>query len=162
MDKIPTTPKECDQRPPHTSTPGVFHALVNDRPFLTTRVSAVSCLRAELKGPCEHPIWKIHAVGKVCYRRTIIGFFIDDSLQPGTYDLVANEGLTAVYHLTPKQLAQVYHSRDFESGSVRLLECNAQTGRIRGHFEFAIPAVGFRVSEGMFDLVCQREHPPRS
>lgn len=157
MDTIPTG---GHRRPPHTSTRGEFRALVNGRPFLTTQVSAVSCLRSELKGPCSHTIWKIHVVGKVCYRRTVIGFFIDHSLPPGTYDLVGNDKLTAVYHLTPKQRAQIFHSRDFECGSMTLLECNAQTGRIRGHFEFAIPAIDFSVSRGTFDLVCPRDPPP--
>jgi hypothetical protein len=134
-----------------------FYASVNNRPFLTSTVNGLSCLRPELTGARTHAIWKIHAVGQVARRRTVVGLFIDQALQPGTYDLVNDERITAIYHLTPAQVARIYHSRDFDRGSVTLLECNAQTGRLRGTFEFAMPWIDFTVSEGMFDLVCPHE-----
>lgn len=136
---------------------GHFHARVNDKRFITRHLSGSVCLRCELTGPRTHRIWKIHAVGTVSWRRTVIGLFIDQSLRPGTYDLIGSDRLTAVYHLTPRRIAQVYHSRDFQQGSVTLLECNVDTGRLRGTFEFAMSAIGFRVSGGEFDLGCDRE-----
>ena len=137
-----------------TRAPGHFAAVVNGRPWSLTQVTGIACKRAELEGMRTRNIWKIHAVGQVRQRRTVIGFFIDQVLVPGTYDLVRNDRLTAVYHLTPRQVATVYHSRDFQEGSVTLHECDVETGRVRGTFEFAIPAMGFRVSQGEFDLVC--------
>ncbi|SER07184.1 hypothetical protein SAMN03159444_03166 [Pseudomonas sp. NFACC02] len=134
-----------------------FYASVNNRPFLASNVSGLSCLRPELTGARTHAIWKIHAVGQVARRRTVLGLFIDQTLQPGTYNLVTDERITAIYHLTPAQMARIYHSRDFQQGSVTLLECNQETGRLRGTFEFAMPWIDFSVSEGMFDLVCPHE-----
>lgn len=139
---------------PRDSGQGHFHALINNKPFTTTDLQGLLCLRSELVGQRTCRIWKIHATGKVAHRRTVFGFFIDQSLEPGTYDLVRNERLTAVYHLTPKQQAQVYHSRDFQHGSVTLIECNAETGRLRGTFEFSMSAIDFTVSHGEFDLRC--------
>lgn len=134
---------------------GNFRALINDKPFTTTRLQGILCLRSELVGARTQKIWKIHATGKVAHRRTVFGFFIDQSLRPGTYDLVRNERLTAVYHLTPRQQALVYHSRDFQEGCVTLLECNTRTGRLRGRFEFSMSAIDFTVSRGEFDLRCR-------
>jgi hypothetical protein len=137
--------------------PDIFRACVNTKPFLTTRLSGLSCLRPELVGARTHRIWKIHAEGHVGRHRTMLGLFIDQTLEPGSYDLVRNDRITAVYHRTPKQVAQVYHSRDFQRGSVTLLEFNPDTGRLRGTFEFAMSAIGFDVSGGEFDVVCPRE-----
>lgn len=133
---------------------GHFNAVVNARQFLTTHLSAVWCLRPELDGVRTHSIWKVHAVGQVASRRTVFGLFIDRMLKPGTYDLVANDRLTVVYHLTPRRIAQVYHSRDFQQGSLTLLACEIETGRLKGTFEFAIPAIGFEVTDGQFELIC--------
>jgi hypothetical protein len=138
-------------------TPDIFRASVNTKPFLTTRLSGLSCLRPELVGARTHRIWKIHAEGQVARHRTMMGLFIDQTLEPGTYDLVRNDRITAVYHRTPKQVAQVYHSRDFQRGSLTLLEFNPVTGRLRGTFEFAMSAIGFDVSGGEFDVMCPRE-----
>ncbi|WP_341958881.1 hypothetical protein [Pseudomonas sp. RC10] len=132
-----------------------FSAVVNGKPFITTRLQGIACLRSELEGVQTRQIWKIHATGKVAHRRTVFGFFIDQSLQPGTYDLVRNERVSAVYHLTPKQQAMVFHSRDFQDGTLTLLECNVETGRLRGTFEFSIPAIDFNVTRGEFNLVCR-------
>lgn len=139
-----------------------FSALVNNKPFTLSLLQGLSCLRSELVGVRTHKIWKIHATGKVAHRRTVFGFFIDQSLQPGTYDLVRNERLTAVYHLTPRQQAQVYNSRDFQQGSLTLLECNPETGRLRGTFEFSMSAIDFTVSQGEFDLYCCTAQPATS
>lgn len=150
--------KDSTHLPPSSGHPaqaqGHLHALVNGKPFITQTLSGLACLRPELSGARELRIWKIHAIGKVAHRRTMLGFFIDQALQPGTYDLVGNERLTAIYHLTPKQVARVYHSCDFQVGSVTLLECNVETGRLRGTFEFAISAIEFTVSAGEFELLC--------
>lgn len=131
-----------------------FSALVNDKPFITTRLQGLACLRSELEGVQTHRIWKIHATGKVANRRTVFGFFIDQSLKPGTYDLVRNERVSAVYHLTPRQQALVFHSRDFQDGTLTLLECDVETGRLRGTFAFSIPAIDFNVTRGHFNLLC--------
>lgn len=144
---------------PHGSSQGYFRALINDKPFTTTHLQGHLCLRSELTGERTCKIWKVHATGKVAWRRTVFGFFIDQSLEPGTYDLVRNERLTAVYHLMPRQQAQVYHSRDFQHGSVTLHECDAHTGRLRGAFEFSMSAIDFIVSQGEFDLRCRPAQP---
>jgi len=144
-------------RPTALTARGHFSARINGTPFITTDLSGVSCLRPELTGARSQRIWKLHAVGKVGPHRTALGLFIDQTLTAGIYDLVRNDRLTAVYHLTPKQVAQVFHSRDFAQGRVRLLECNPDTGRLRGSFEFGIPAMNFSVSRGEFDLLCPRE-----
>lgn len=141
----------------HSSPPDRFEAQVNGKAFISTHVSALACLRTELEGARSCRIWKIHAVGKVAGRRTVFGFFMDQTLTPGSYDLVRDARLTVVYHLTPKQHAQVFHSRDFQAGTLTLLDCNGDTGRLRGTFEFAMPAVGFVVSSGAFDLLCRPE-----
>ncbi|MDH0745396.1 hypothetical protein N5D61_03425 [Pseudomonas sp. GD03842] len=135
-----------------------FQALVNGKPFQAQSLSGLACLQTELEGVRTRNIWKIHAVGKVGCRRTLFGLFLDRSLEPGTYDLLRNDRLTVIYHLTPKQSSQVYHSRDFQQGSLNLIECPGATGRLRGAFEFAIPAVGFAVTRGEFDVLC----PPES
>ena len=139
------------------NAPDRFQALINGKPFMPQRLHALSCLQTELEGTRNRKIWKLHAVGKVAYRRTVFGIFIDQSLEPGTYDLVRDDRLTVIYHLTPRQTAQVFHSHDFQEGSLTLLECEGDAGRLRGRFEFAIPAVGFFVSCGDFDLLCRPE-----
>jgi hypothetical protein len=153
-----------DRLPGHASCPDPhhrFYAQVNGKPFLTARLTGLTCLRSELESVQTCKIWKIHAMGKVAYRSTAFGFFIDQSLTPGAYDLARDERLAAVYHLAPKKVAQVYHARDFQEGRLTLLECNLETGRLRGTFEFAISAIGFKVSAGEFDVQC-RAHPPFS
>jgi hypothetical protein len=137
-----------------------FSAQVNGKRFVATHVTGLSCLRAELVGARKQKIWKINAVGQVGKRRTMFGLFIAQTLQPGLHSLVRNDEVSAVYHVTPRQFLQVYHSRDFQSGSVTLLECNAKTGRLRGTFEFGMSAIDFSVLDGEFDLVCQREELP--
>ncbi len=146
-----TAPSICTDSSDH------FSATVDGKPFVTTRLSGVMCLRPELAGARSQRIWKIHASGQVGRRRTILGFFIDQTLAPGTYDLVRNERLTAIYHLIARQTVPVYHSRDFQQGSVTLLECNVETGRLRGIFEFSMSAINFSVSDGEFDLLCSDE-----
>jgi hypothetical protein len=153
--EIPAMTDSTPQTAP--SARGHFSARINGTPLITTDLSGMSCLRPELTGARSQRIWKIHAVGKVGPHRTALGLFIDQTLAPGIYDLVRDERLTAVYHLTPKRVAQVFHSRDFAQGRVRLLRCNADTGRLRGSFEFGIPAMNFKVSRGEFDLLCPRE-----
>jgi hypothetical protein len=142
---------------PTRPRPDIFRAFVNTKPFVASRLSGLSCLRPELSGARTHRIWKIHAEGQVARHRTMLGLFIDQTLEPGTYDLVRNDRITVVYHRTPKQVVQVFHSRDFQCGSVTLLEFNSDTGRLRGTFEFAMSAIGFDVSGGEFDVVCPRE-----
>lgn len=141
----------------HCSPPDRFEAQVNGKAFISTGLSAWACLRTELEGSRSYKIWKIHAVGKVAGRRTVFGLFMDQTLPLGTYDLARDARLTVVYHLTPKRHAQVFHSRDFQQGTLTLLDGNGDTGRLRGTFEFAVPAIGFGVSGGVFDLVCRSE-----
>ncbi|MFJ3520980.1 hypothetical protein ACIPO9_00725 [Pseudomonas sp. NPDC090203] len=129
-------------------------ATINGKPFTPGQLSAFSCLRPELTGKRSHKIWKIHAVGKVAHRRTVLGMFIDQSLEPGTYDLVRDERLSAIYHVTPRQFAQLYHSQDFEKGSVTLLECDVQTGHLRGTFHIDMPSAGLLIADGQFDVWC--------
>ncbi len=148
--------------PTLADAPNHFSAVVCGKPFVTTALSGLLCLRPELMGVRNRSIWKIHAAGHVARRRTILGLFIDQTLEPGTYDLVRNDRLTAVYHLTPPKVAQVYHSRDFQHGSVTLLECNVETGRLRGTFEFAMSAINFKVCEGEFDLLCPPQESTRA
>lgn len=137
--------------------PDIFRAFVNSKPFMASRLSGLSCLRPELCGARTHRIWKIHAEGQVARHRTMLGLFIDQTLEPGTYDLVRNDRITVVYHRTPKQVLQVFHSRDFQRGSLTLIEFKPDTGRLRGTFEFSMSAIGFDVSGGEFDVVCPRE-----
>lgn len=132
-----------------------FQAKVNGKPFLSHRLRAMACLRTELEGTRNCKIWKIHAVGKVGKYRTVFGFFIDQSLEPGTYDLVNDSRLAVIYHRTPKRCAQVFHSRDFQTGSLTLLACNDGSECLRGTFEFGIPDIGFNVTSGEFDLQCR-------
>jgi hypothetical protein len=139
----------------HASNSGTFNATVNGKPFLTTALTGTRCLRPELSGMRTRHIWNLHVAGQVARRRTMIGFFIDQVLTPGTYDLVGNDHLSVVYHLTPRQFARVYHSQHFQQGRVTLLECDTQTGRLRGTFDFAMSATGFKVADGEFDLVCE-------
>jgi hypothetical protein len=139
---------------------GQFGAMINGRQFVTTALSGTRCLRTELSGMRTRKIWNVQAVGQVARQRTMIGLYIDQVLTPGTYDLVHNERLGAVYHLTPPQFSQIYHSQDFQKGSVTLLECDTETGRLRGTFEFSMSAIGFKVTQGEFDLMCEAD--PRS
>lgn len=134
---------------------GHFQALVKGKPFITKGLSGLVCLRSELDAARSSDIWKIHAAGQVAAHRTMIGFYIDRALGPGTYDLVGNEQIKTIYHLTPKRMATIFHSRDLQFGSMTLLECNLDTRRLRGTFEFSIPALGFEVRDGAFDLLCQ-------
>lgn len=130
-----------------------FEALVNGRPFVCSRVDGRFCLRAELDSARRRRIWKINATGRVGNDGTTFGVFIDHSLAPGIHDLKGNALLTVIYHLTPKRMSRIYHSAYFQQGSITLLEC-AAGGRLRGTFHFAIPAAGFWVSEGVFDVAC--------
>lgn len=139
-----------------------FYAQVNGKPFLTTRLCGRSCLRSELVGVRTCKIWKIHAVGKVAHHRTVLGMFIDQSLGPGTYDLVQDERLSVIYHVTPRQFAQLYHSRDFETASVTLLECDVQTGHLRGTFEIDMPSAGLLIADGQFDVWCTQAATPEA
>lgn len=140
----------------------LFSATINAKPFTLTELTAYSCLRAELAGQRTHKIWKIHAVGKAAHHRTVLGMFIDQNLGPGTYDLVNDERLSAIYHVTPKQFSQLYHSRDFRTGTVTLLECNTRTGHLRGAFEIDMPHAGLTITDGQFDLHCIDVQTPAS
>lgn len=111
---------------------GHFGALINDKHFLTTSLNGVSCLRPELIGVRTCRIWKIHAVGQVARHRTLFGLFIDHALVPGVYDLAGNERITVIYHLTPKRMSTIVHSRDVQQGRMTLLECGADSRRLRG------------------------------
>jgi hypothetical protein len=138
----------------------IFSATINGKSFTPDDLTAFSCLRAELEGPRTHRIWKIHAVGKLAHHRTVLGMFIDQSLEPGTYDLVNDERVSVIYHVTPRQFSQLYHSRDFLTGSVTLLECDAQSGRLRGSFAISMPHVGLEITAGGFDLLCVQVAQP--
>jgi hypothetical protein len=134
-------------------------ATINGKPVVFSQVSAVACLRCELEAAGNRAIWKIHAVGKVAHRRTVMGLFIDQSLAPGTYDLVNDEHLAMVYHVTPRQFFQLYHAHDFQSGCVTLLECDAQHKRLRGTFQMSMPRAGLEITDGSFDLLWAEVRP---
>lgn len=131
---------------------GNFQALINDKPFIATSVVALSCWRAELGDAPNRRIWKIIATGNVARQGTSIGIYIDQSLTPGTYNLINNHTISVVYHLTPRQVAQIYHSRHFQTGCLELQECNEQTKRLRGTFEFGLSSISFKVTSGAFDV----------
>ena len=135
-------------------------ASINGKPFTPRQLSAYSCLRPELTGKRSLKIWKIHAVGKVAHHRTVLGMFIDQSLEPGTYDLVQDERVSAIYHVTPRQFAQLYHSRDFEKGAVTLIECDVETGHLRGTFAIDMPSAGLLIADGQFDVWCTQAAAP--
>jgi len=129
-----------------------FQALVNDKPFCAGRVAGWSCWRSELQHKPTRRIWKILAIGQVARHGTSLGLYLDQTLEPGTYDLVDNPRISIVYHMTPRQFARVYHSKYFQTGHLTLLECNADTRRLRGTFEFGMSSIDFRVSQGAFNL----------
>jgi len=131
---------------------GHFQALINDKPFIATSVIALSCWRAELGDAPSRRIWKIIATGNVARQGTSIGIYIDQSLTPGPYELINNHKISVVYHLTPRQVAQVYHSRHFQTGCLEIQECTQQTKRLRGAFEFGLSSISFRVTSGTFDV----------
>jgi hypothetical protein len=131
---------------------GQFQAMINDKPFLAASVTGRSCWRSELRHKPSRRIWKILATGHVARHGTSIGLFIDQTLVPGTYDLVDNPKISVVYHRTPRQIARVYHSRHFQTGSLTLLECDPDTRRLRGTFEFGMSSIDFKVTAGAFNL----------
>lgn len=137
-------------------------ATINGKIFIPSDLTALACLRSELAGARTQKIWKLHAVGKVGHRRTVLGLFIDQSLGPGTYDLVRDERLSVVYHVTPRQFHQIFHAHDFQSGTVTLLECSVETGHLRGTFEINMPAADLEVTDGSFDVHCQPVNAPAS
>lgn len=148
--------KESKNLPPADIHPigaaGHFHALVNGKPFIATSVIALSCWRAELGRAPSRRIWKIIASGNVARKGTSIGIYIDQSLTPGVYDLINNHKISIVYHLTPRVIAKVYHSRHFQTGCLELQECAEQTKRLRGLFEFGLSSISFEVTSGAFDV----------
>jgi hypothetical protein len=150
------------QRPQAPAARGTFSAIVNGHPFITHRLSAMACLRPGRSDPLTCRIWKILATGTVRRHRTMIGLFIDQTVQPGSYNLLRNEQITVIYHLTPTRMAKIYHSRDLQQGNLTLLGCDATSGQLNGNFEFAVPTKDFHVTDGLFDLVCDlnaEEHP---
>ncbi|UZJ62173.1 hypothetical protein OKW98_10885 [Pseudomonas sp. KU26590] len=150
------------QRPQAPAALGTFSATVNGHPFITHSLSAMACLRPGRSDPLTCRIWKILATGTVRRHRTMIGLFIDETVQPGSYNLLRNEQITVIYHLTPTRMAKIYHSRDLQQGNLTLLGCDAAAGALHGNFEFAVPTKNFHVTEGLFDLVCDpnaEEHP---
>jgi hypothetical protein len=129
-----------------------FQAMVNGKPFVAASVTAWSCWRAELRHKPNRRIWKVLATGHVTRHSTSIGLFIDQTLGPGTYDLVNNPCISVVYHRTPRQMARVYHSRYFQTGELILLECNPDTRRLRGTLEFGMSSINFKLAQGAFNL----------
>lgn len=129
-----------------------FQALINGKPFLAASVTGWSCWRSELQQKPTCRIWKILATGHVARHGTSLGLFIDQTLEPGTYDLVDNPRISIVYHRTPRQFARVYHSRHLQTGRLTLLECNFETRCLRGTFEFGMSSVNFDVTHGTFNL----------
>ena len=150
------------QRPLAPAARGTFSATVNGHPFITHSLSAMACLRPGREDPRTCRIWKILATGTVRRHRTMIGLFINESVPSGCYNLLRNEQITVIYHLTPTRMARIYHSRDLQQGNLTLLGVDAKSGQLQGNFEFAIPSEDFLLTDGLFDLVCDtnaEEHP---
>ncbi|HEY0288974.1 MAG TPA: hypothetical protein VGC62_18520 [Pseudomonas sp.] len=137
---------------PMSAWAGQFQAVINDKPFVANRIMGRSCWRSELRGTPRRRIWKILASGHVARQGTSIGFYIDQTLTPGTYNLVDNFDISVVYHLTPRQVARVYHSRHLQMGSLALLQCDQESRRLRGTFDFGMSSIKFHVTAGTFDL----------
>lgn len=129
-----------------------FQATVNGKSFVATSVTAWSCWRTELRHKPNRRIWKMLVTGHVARQGTSIGLFIDQTLGPGTYDVVSNPGISVVYHRTPRQIARVYHSRYFQTGELTLLECDPDTQRLRGTLEFGMSSINFKLAQGAFDV----------
>lgn len=144
--------------PPAPPAAERFQMLVNGKPFVANSITGRSCWRAELASTPSRRIWKILASGRVARQGTSIGLYIDQSLTPGVYDLVDNTLISVVYHLTPRKVARVLHSRAFQRGRLALLECDPSTQRLRGTFDFSLPSSDFHVTAGKFDL--QWTHDP--
>lgn len=134
---------------------GSFQALVTQKPLIVKSVLARLTMRLELGEVPNHWIWKIIAEGKVGQTPTCIGLFIDQGLPLGTYEIPAEPRIQVVYNQTPRWKNIVYHSGNFQSGQLTLLEADVASRRLRGEFGFSISAIGFEVSEGAFDLYCQ-------
>ena len=134
---------------------GSFQAQVSQQPLVVTSVLAELTLRLELGELPSHWIWKIIAEGKLGRTRTCIGLFIDQGLPPGTYDIPSEPRIKVVYNQTPRWKNIVYHSANFQSGHLTLLEADVPTRRLRGLFGFSMSAINFEISDGAFDLHCQ-------
>jgi hypothetical protein len=134
---------------------GQFKALVTRQPLIVTSVLARLTTRLELSEAPNHWIWKVIAEGKIGQTRTCIGLFIDQGLPLGTYEIPAEPRIKVIYNQTPRWKNIVYHSGNFQSGQLTLLEADVATRRLRGEFGFSISAIGFDVSDGAFDLHCE-------
>lgn len=139
-------------RPP--SNPGHFQATVNQQPFVVKSLFGKLTLRPELAVVAKHWIWKIIAEGKVGRRRTSIGLFFDHDLQPGTYDIINDERIRIVYNDSPHWDNVIYHSANFQTGTLILNEVDLEGLKLAGQFSFSLSAMNFEVTDGMFDLFC--------
>lgn len=142
----PASPPSCE---------GMFQAMINRRPLVVSSLLSRLTLRPELARASDHWIWKVIAEGKVGRKRTSIGLFLDFDLEPGTYALVGQERVRIVYNETQRWRSVVYHSAHFQCSAFTLLEANRETRRLRGQFSFSISAMGFAVTDGLFDVQCQ-------
>ena len=148
MDAVPKrrkTPSPCT---------GLFQAQINQQPFVVTSMTAGLTLRPELAQIPNHWIWRVVAEGRVGSKRASIGLFMDYDLAPGTYRLPVDSRVRVVFSQTPHGRSVIYHSAQFQAGRITLIEADVASLSLKGTFEFGISAVGFAVTGGRFDLLC--------
>jgi len=151
MSTSPRPPKRMI-RP--ASNPGLFQATVNRQPMVVKSLFGKLTLRPEIEAVPKHWIWKVIAEGKVGRRSTSIGLFFDHDLQPGTYDIIHDERIRIVYNDSPHWDNVIYHSANFQTGTLILSEVDLHGCKLAGQFSFSVSAVDFAVTDGAFDLYC--------
>lgn len=134
--------------------PGHFQATVNRRPLVVKSLFGKITLRPEIATAPTHWVWKVIAEGKVARRNASIGLFFDHDLAPGTYDIINDERIKIVYNDSPNWNNIIYHSTDFQTGTLILSEVDLERLKLAGQFSFSVSAVDFEVTDGMFDLYC--------
>jgi hypothetical protein len=149
----PVIPTKRFVRPPPCE--GRFQAQVNGQPLIISSLIGKLTLRPELAHTPNHWIWKVIADGKVGHKRTSIGLFFDHDLRPGSHNLIGHDRIKVVYNETPHWQSVIYHSAHFQSGVFTLHEADPKTQRLRGEFSFSISAVGFEVTDGVFEVQCR-------
>ncbi|AVB21168.1 hypothetical protein BKM03_19530 [Pseudomonas avellanae] len=152
MHRIPSPAKRFVRPSP---CEGSFHVRVNSKPFQAMHLSGQLALRAELEHEPDRWIWKLIVDGKVGTARTTIGLFLDSDLKPGDHDLVNHAQIKVIFNETLRRQNTIYHSADFQSGTLSLFEANPYTLRLRGRFRFSMSSINFDVTDGFFDVRCQ-------
>jgi hypothetical protein len=134
--------------------PGLFQACVNRKPLVVKSLFGKLTLRPEIAATPQHWIWKVIADGKVGRRSTSIGLFLDHDIEPGTYDLINDKRVRIVYNDSPHWENVIYHSANFQTGTLILHEVDLEERKLAGQFSFSMSAVNFEVTDGAFDLYC--------